>query len=162
MAPRSIPVPRPSRLLDVETLHPAPLDMPGRRWPPRLSSARGRPGGRLPLRPSPPAPRPSPTGVGIPRTRPYTASSGNTSRPTWPRPRKQAPWAMGCPRMSRPSSGVTSSAASWRTGSLGPGAPVVVTSSWSGWRAIHTASLLHELLWVPDYRPRHRRQDPHT
>ena len=30
----SIPPPHSSALLDVETLHPVPLDVPGRRWPP--------------------------------------------------------------------------------------------------------------------------------
>jgi hypothetical protein len=69
MTSRSIPLPRPLVLLDVETLHPVPLDMPGRRWPPRPIPARGRSAGRLPLRPSPSAPRPSPTGVGGPKTR---------------------------------------------------------------------------------------------
>ena len=58
VAPRSILLPRPSALLDVETFHPVPLDMPGRRWPHRPIPARGRSAGRLPLRPSPPAPRP--------------------------------------------------------------------------------------------------------
>lgn len=61
-----------------------------------------------------------------------SVSSGNTSRPTSPRLRKATPWATGCPRMSRTRSGVTCAVASWPTGSLGPGAPVVVTSSWSG------------------------------
>ncbi len=50
MASRPIPVPRSSPLLDVETFHPVPLDIPGRRWPPRPIPARGRSAGRLPVR----------------------------------------------------------------------------------------------------------------
>ena len=129
--PAPIPSPRLRALLDVEMLHPVPLDIPGRRWPPRLVPVRGRTAGLFPPRAGRPVPLPSPIVGAAPRPPACTASSGRTSRATWPKSQRPTPWARVCPPTWRKSSEVTCAAASWRTGSHGPGAPVVVTSSWS-------------------------------
>ena len=134
-ATTSIPPPQPFAILDVETERLAPLDARGRRWPHRPVPLNKKPGGPHHRPDRRPAPTPSPTGAADPRPRRSTASFGNTWRPTSPWPTVPIPWATGCPRMSRTSSEVTCAVASWPTGSLGPGALVVVTSSWSGFLA---------------------------
>ncbi len=88
--------PQPSVLLDVETLHLAPLDAGGRwcRFRPTLHA--GRPGGPLHRPGHRLAPMPSPIVGAGPRPPRCTASSGNTWRPTWRWPMSPTPWATGC------------------------------------------------------------------
>ncbi len=95
-------------------------------WPCRARLRSGP--SRLPA-PGPATPTPNPTGADAPRPPFSTASSRNTSRPTWPWPTRPIPWATAFRVSWRTSSEATSSVGSWPTGSHGPAALVVGRSS---------------------------------
>jgi hypothetical protein len=93
--------------LDVETHRIVSLDVRGGWWTHRSPQLTERPAGLHLPGGRDPAPNHSViAGAGLRPPR-FTASSGNTSRPTSPWPTRPIPWATACRIMSRRSSGAT-------------------------------------------------------
>ena len=84
------------------------------------------------------------TAGAVPPRRPSIRWSSSILRRSSHRPPRGTPWATASPRGSSATSGPTCVAAFWRTASLAPAAPAVVTISWS--RSVARAAAYHFLL----------------